>query len=202
MSEILMLTNARLSFPQLVEPKAFMEGGVKKYSADLILDPNSDDWKKVMGQVMKVAQEKWNDQANQVLQFVQSDRKLRCYGMGAEKVNSKTMQIYEGYVNMAYLTTSNANMPQMIEGNGKAIDPSNTMAYQALARKLYGGARVNAAVKIWPQQNQFGRGIRCELVALQFAKDDEPFGDGAADVSSLFNAVSAPATTAFPSFLS
>ena len=208
MSEIIMLTNTRLSFPQLVEPKAFMEGGTKKYSADLIIDPASDDWKKVMAQVMKVAQEKWNDQAQQILQFVQSDRKLRCYGMGQEKVNSKTLQVYEGYMGMAYLTTSNANMPQMIETSGKAVDPTNTMAYQALARKLYGGARVNAAVKIWPQQNQFGRGIRCELVALQFAKDDEPFGDGSTDVSSMFNPVAAapaagatPAGIAFPSFL-
>ena len=199
-----MLSNTRLSFPQLVEPKAFMEGGAKKYSADLIIDPASDDWKKVMAQVMKVAQEKWNDQAQQILQFVQSDRKLRCYGMGQEKVNSKTLQVYEGYMGMAYLTTSNANMPQMIESNGKSVDPTNTMAYQAQARRMYGGARVNAAVKIWPQQNQFGRGIRCELVALQFAKDDEPFGDGAADVSSMFNPVAAPApaTPAFPSFLS
>ena len=208
MSEIIMLTNTRLSFPQLVEPKAFMEGGTKKYSADLIIDPASDDWKKVMAQVMKVAQEKWNDQAQQILQFVQSDRKLRCYGMGQEKVNSKTLQVYEGYMGMAYLTTSNANMPQMIETSGKAVDPTNTMAYQALARKLYGGARVNAAVKIWPQQNQFGRGIRCELVALQFSKDDTPFGDAAPDASSLFGAVAAPAGgatpagMAFPAFMS
>ncbi len=208
MSEIIMLTNTRLSFPQLVEPKAFMEGGAKKYSADLIIDPASDDWKKVMTQVMKVAQEKWNDQAQQILQFVQSDRKLRCYGMGQEKVNSKTLQVYEGYMGMAYLTTSNANMPQMIETSGKAVDPTNTMAYQALARKLYGGARVNAAVKIWPQQNQFGRGIRCELVALQFSKDDTPFGDAAPDASNLFGAVAAPAGgatpagMAFPAFMS
>lgn len=208
MAEIIMLSNARLSFPQLVEPKAFMEGGTKKYSADLIIDPASEDWKKVMIQVTKVAQEKWNDQAQQVLQFVQNDRKLRCYGMGQEKVNSKTMQVYDGYAGMAYLTTSNANMPQMIEANGKAIDPSNTMAYQAQARRMYGGARVNAAVKIWPQQNQFGRGIRCELVALQFSKDDTPFGDSMPDASSLFGAVTTPANTdnspggmTFPSFM-
>jgi hypothetical protein len=94
----------------------------------------------------------------------------------------------------------------MVEANGKAVDAGNTMAYQALARKMYGGCYVNAAVKPWVQDNQYGRGVRCELVALQFSKDGTPFGDGVPDASSLFGAVAAPAAApagiAFPSFLS
>lgn len=208
MAEIIMLSNARLSFPQLVEPRSFQEGQPKKYSADFILDPSSDDWKKVMQSVMQAAQEKWGDNAQAVLQMCQSDRKLRCFGNGAEKLDKKSFKPYDGYEGKVYLSANNANMPQMIEASGKAVDPANTMAYQALARKMYGGCYVNTAVKIWTQENAFGRGIRCELVALQFAKDGEPFGDGVPDASSLFGAVAAPAGgapapagMAFPSFL-
>jgi hypothetical protein len=68
------------------------------------------------------------------------------------------------------------------------------MAYQQLARKMYGGCRVNAAVKPWLQDNKHGRGIRCDLIAVQFAADDKPFGEGAVDASNLFGAVAgAPA---------
>ena len=82
----------------------------------------------------------------------------------------------------------------MIQADGSPIDPTNTMAYQQVARKMYGGCRVNAAVKPWLQENKHGRGVRCDLIAVQFAGDDTPFGEGAVDASSLFGAVAgAPA---------
>ena len=68
-------------------------------------------------------------------------------------------------------------------------DPANTMAYQAIARKMYGGCRVNAAIKIWVQKNKHGNGIRCDLVAVQFLRDDVPFGEGAVDVTGMFGQV-------------
>jgi hypothetical protein len=94
----------------------------------------------------------------------------------------------------------------MIQSDGTAADPSNTMAYQALARKLYGGCFVNAAVKSWLQDNKHGRGVRCELVAIQFAKDGEAFGEGHVDAAPMFGAVAsatpaAPAGMPFPSFM-
>jgi hypothetical protein len=208
MSEILMLSNCRLSFPKLVEPSAFTEGGPKKYSADLIIDPNSDDWKKFMQSIMADVQAKWGENANAVLQMVQADRKLRCFGAGSEKIDKKTFKPYLGYDGMVYISANNTNMPQMIEANGKSVPADNLMAYQAQARKMYGGCYVNAAVKPWVQDNAFGRGIRCELTALQFSKDGEAFGEGLADASSLFGAVAgapagvaAPAGLAFPSFM-
>ena len=208
MSEIIMLTNTRLSFPQLVEARAYQEGQAKKFSADLILDPAGEDWKKVMQAVMKTAQEKWGENAQAVLQMCQADRKLRAFGNGAEKVDKKTFKPYEGYEGAVYVSANNANPPQMIESNGKSVDPTNTMAYQALARKMYGGCYVNAAIGFWIQDNKYGRGIRCELIALQFAKDGTPFGDAALDASNLFGAVAAPAGgatpagMAFPAFMS
>jgi len=87
----------------------------------------------------------------------------------------------------------------MIQADGTPIDPTNTMAYQQLARKMYGGCRVNAAVKPWLQENKHGRGIRCDLIAVQFAGDDTPFGEGAVDASNLFGAV-AGASAAAPGF--
>ena len=122
MSEIIMLTNTRLSFPQLVEARAYQEGQSKKFSADLILDPAGEDWKKVMHSVMQSAQEKWGDNAQAVLQMCQADRKLRAFGNGAEKVDKKTFKPYEGYEGAVYVSANNANPPSM------AFEQTRTMA--------------------------------------------------------------------------
>ena len=214
MSEIIMLSNVRLSFPQLVEPveRINPKTQVKTlvWSADFILPETHQGWIDFAQRYALLAQEYWKELRPQIMQAVQADRKSRCFGDGGEKVNSKTFVQYEGYNGMKYITTSSKNKPpQMIEANGKAIDVSNTMAYQMLARKMYGGCFVNAAIKPWVQKPgiDYGHGFRCDLIALQFAKDGEPFGDGVPDASNLFGAVAAapagaaPAGMAFPSFL-
>jgi hypothetical protein len=53
-------------------------------------------------------------------------------------------------------------------------------------------------VKPWLQVNKHGNGIRCDLVAVQFAADDTAFGEGAADASSMFGSVGASPAQAMP----
>ncbi len=205
MSEIIYLSNVRLSFPHLVEPHSSTEGGVKKFSADFIMAQNSTGIQQFMQQYMALATAKWGENAQQVMTMIQSDRKLRCYGSGNEKIDKKTFQPYSGYKDMAYISANKDQMPQMIQSDGKPVEAGNTLAYQALARKLYGGCYVNAAIKPWLQENKHGRGIRCDLVAIQFANDGEAFGEGAADASNMFGAVASTPTNvapaAFPQFM-
>lgn len=200
MSEIIFLSNVCLSFPHLVEPHASTEGGIKKYSADLILSLDNPALTQFMTRYAEMASQKWGEHANQVMTIIQADRKLRCYGSGAEKIDKKTFKPYSGYDGKAYISANKDQAPQMIQQDGTSVDAGNTMAYQALARKLYGGCYVNAAVKPWLQENKHGRGIRCDLVAIQFFQDGTPFGEGVADASSMFGAVAgvAAAPTAAP----
>lgn len=197
MSNIILISNVRLSFPNLVEPQKSIDpttGNERvSYNCELILPKDHPGFAAFMKACGEVALEKWKDHANNVMQMIQADRRLRCYGDGAEKVNKKTFQPYDGYAGNAYITCGNKHSPQIIQSDGTPIDPNNTMAYQQLTRKMYGGCRVNAAVKPWTQENKHGRGIRCDLVAIQFAADDKPFGEGAPDASGMFGAVQAPA---------
>ena len=205
MSDIIFLSNVRLSFPHLVEAHASTEGGVKKYSADFLLPLDSDGLKQFMTQYQALAVTKWGEHAPQVMTLIQAERKLRCYGMGTEKVDKKTFKPYAGYDGCAYIAANKDQPPQMIQSDGTPVPADNSMAYQQLARRLYGGCYVNAAIKPWLQENKHGRGIRCDLVAIQFSKDGEAFGEGATDASGMFGAVAsaAPAAPAagFPSFL-
>jgi hypothetical protein len=202
MSEIVYIVNARLSFPNLVEPKAFQDNGAKKYSCDLLIPKDDPQFAIIMAAVKSVATEEWKEHANAVLQNCQANRKLRCYGAGEEKISMTTMAVYDGYEDAFYLSTATdeAHPVQFINAAGKVAEG---IERTELARKMYGGCYVNAAARIWAQNNQFGKGIRCQLQALQFAKDGDAFGEGATDFSNMFGAVATPsaATTAIPSFL-
>lgn len=203
MSDVIFISNARLSFPHLAEPQKQIIEGVERisYNGELILAPNDPGFAAFMKRYSELALEKWKDHANAVMQMIHADRKSRCYGQGSEKVNKNTFQPYDGYANNVYISTGSKNRPQMIRPDGTAVDPANTMEYQALARKMYGGCRVNAAIKPWAQManpaKKYSHGIRCDLVAIQFAGDDTPFGEGVPDVTGLFGAVaSAPSAQA------
>ena len=195
MSQIVYLSNVRLSFPHIAEPQKQQgpKGERISYNAEFILTRDNPGWAAFHKVVNEMAIAKWGTNAAAVLQMCQGDRKKRCYGAGEEKINGKTFQPYDGYAGMLYISGGRNTMPQIIDPSGAAVDPANTMACQALARKMYGGCYVNAAVKPWLQENEHGRAVRCDLVAVQFFADGTPFGEGAVDASGMFGATPAAA---------
>jgi len=201
MSEIIFLSDVRLSFPHIAEPQKQVNEQTGKerisYNCEFIMPQEHAGFVQFMQRYGAMAVEKWKEHAQTVMGMIQQDRKTRCFGLGQEKINKKTFQPYDGYAGNVFITAGRDTAPQMIQADGSPVDPSNTMAYMQLARKMYGGCRVNAAIKPWPQDNKHGRGIRCDLIAVQFFKDDTPFGEGAVDASNLFGAVAGAAPAGF-----
>lgn len=192
-TNVIFLSDVRLSFPHIAEPQKQRNDVTGKerisHNAEFILPATHPGWQKTMqvyGQMMVAT---FAEHANTVMQMIQNDRKLRGFGVGTEKINKKTFKPYDGYEGQMFITAGSERQPQIIQADGSPVDPMNTMAVQQLARKLYGGCRVNAAVKPWVQKNQHGNGFRFDLVAVQFFKDDAPFGEGVVDASGLFGAV-------------
>jgi len=200
MSEIIYLSNVRASFPHIAEPqRQRTASGTERvsYNTDLVMEPDHPGFAQFMQRFGQLALERMKENAQAVMNMIQNDRKARCYGRGEEKVSKKTFQPYDGYMGMVFITAGRDTMPQMIQPDGTPVDPANTMASMALARKIYGGCRVNVAIKPWWQnanaEKQYGYGIRCDLLAIQFAGDDKPFGEAAPDVSNVFGAVATQA---------
>ncbi len=202
MSEIIYLSNVRLSFPHLAEPQRQVNEQTGKerisYNCEFIMPKDHAGFAQFMQRYAALAADKWKEHANTVMGMIQADRKSRCYGAGEEKVNKKTFQPYDGYAGHVFITAGRDSQPQVIQADGRPIDPTNSMAYQQLTRKMYGGCRVNAAIKPWLQENTHGRGIRCDLIAIQFAGDDVAFGEGDVDASNMFGAVAAAQAMAAP----
>ena len=196
MSEVIFLSDVRLSFPHIAEPQKQINDQTGKerisYNCEFIMPQNHPGFAQFWTVYQKMMTEAFAEHAGTVMQMIQNDRKLRGFGMGLEKVNKKTFKPYDGYDGNVFITAGSERMPQIIQADGNPVDPMNTMACVQLARRLYGGCRVNAAVKPWVQKNKHGNGIRFDLIAVQFLRDDVPFGEGAVDVTGMFGAVAAP----------
>jgi len=195
----LIYVTARCSFPNIVDPQVKVNDkgeSTSSYNADLIFSPTDAGFAKFMQTYAAMAQEKWKENAQGAMQMIQSDRKSRCYGSGEEKTSKKTFQVHPGYAGNVFISARSPRQPQIIDADGKPVDPSNVMQVRAIAARIYGGCYVHAVIKPWLQQNAQGVGVRCDLIAIQFAADGESFGAGAADVTGMFGTVAGAAPAA------
>jgi hypothetical protein len=163
---IIHITEARLSFPALFEKKGFKDGK-PKFSAVFLLD------KKLCAKTIKAIQDgvafvhaaKWGKKQIKLLGTALRD--------GAEKEDT------DGYgEDVMFVTASNdkrvpivnRDLSPLVEDDGKP----------------YPGCYVNATIRLWAQDNEFGKRINASLKAVQFVKDGEPFGEGQTNPEEVF----------------
>jgi hypothetical protein len=155
----LMLTNVRLSFPELWTPKSF-DGGEPRFKASFLIDPDTAAGKKLVRTVEQaiesVASEKW--------QRIPKGTPL-CLLDGNQKE-------WDGYADMMYVNSSTAKRPLVIDRDRAPLVEADG--------KPYAGCYVNAQIDIWAQDNQYGKRVNATLLAIQFVSDGEAFSGGAA----------------------
>jgi hypothetical protein len=187
----LWIKDARLGFPALLMPKS-VQGGEAKYSCNFILDPTAIEWKE-MGEIIRdMAVAKWGENAAGILGMIKAEKRLRCYGAGAEKISSKDGSVYDGFDGQVYISAANAEKPILYGQNAQPLPPT------ANANQMFaGGNYVSGIVSFWLQDNQFGRAVRANLDGVQFLRVGEHFGSTGPDTAGIFTAVEgAPAATA------
>lgn len=189
----LWIQRCRLSFPHVLVPKS-QNNGPSSYSASFILQESQAEWAEAMQIISQMATDKWADKAQTVINIVTSDRKLRCYGNGAEQINKQTGEVYDGYKEpgAVFVSAKSDQQPQLYGPDAQLLPPT------ANANQMFvGGNWVSAIVRFWPQQNEHGRGIRCQLVGIQYIEEGEHFGADEIDAGTVFQQVpGAPAPTA------
>jgi hypothetical protein len=160
------LKNVRLSFPQIWTPKAYMEGQTAKYSANLLLDKDADkeQIEKLKKAVKQAATVGFNGEIPKGLKTFLGD--------GNDKA-------YDGYENAMFVSCSTRQRPTIIDRDRTPLVEED--------ERMYAGCYVNAAISIWIQNNQFGKRVNSNLLALQFVKDGESFGGGGVKVNDIFD---------------
>ena len=163
---VIMIKNARLSFPEIWTPKAFNEGQAPKFSCNLLLDKENDkaqiaSFKK---SIKEAALGAFNGQIPAGLEVCIQDG------------NSKA---YDGYENAMYISCASRLRPQIIDRDRTPLVEEDD--------RPYAGCYVNAAISLWVQDNKYGKRIACNLNALQFSKNGERFGAGGIKVDTVFD---------------
>lgn len=161
------LQNVRLSFPNLYKPKS-VNGSEPKYSASFILNKKDDAAQidTLRKACQMVAKEAWPVKLPAGLKY--------CVHDGAEKD-------YDGYgPEVMFISTSATIQPPIVDENLAPLTLESG--------KPYAGCSVNVVLRLWAQDNQFGKRINAQLQAVQFAADGEAFGDAPVDPRNEFTA--------------
>lgn len=181
------INNVRLSYPALFEAKAGPEGGEPKYSAAFLLDKknNADAVKAMQDAILSAAKAQWGDGnvkwSEGKLAVRKADGKAAyvktCLRDGIEKAETA------GYGEGVMFFSASNKMPPAV------VDKVPTIPLTKASGKPFAGCYVNAAVRLWAQDNAFGRRVNCQLQAVQFVADGEAFGDAPIDPAAVFGTV-------------
>ena len=171
MATRIMLKGVTMAFPALAEPQAFGEGE-PAYGAKFPVAPNSEHQKLIEDAIRAEAKEAWKDKADDILEMLREDGKLAFI----KKVyrSKKTGEAYQGFEGKHYLSARNAKtQPSVYNQYGEEITGK-----AEILRQAFSGARTNASVEIWAQDNKWGRRINCSLRGVMLTGEGENFGGG------------------------
>lgn len=166
----MLLKDVRLSFPSLFTATSFSPDQAKKFSATLILEKGSDEHKRLLAEIERVATEKWGPKAVGVLQQLSAQNKVALRD-GAEKGDMDGFD--EGVV---FFNASSQKRPGVYDRDQTPLTADDG--------RPYAGCYVNVMAVFWAQDNQYGRRINAELRGVQFAADGDAFGGGGRPASA------------------
>lgn len=156
------IKNARLSFPDLFQPRAYEAGGKPKYKATFLVPKGSEQAKAIEEAIAKTATDKWGAKAESILKTIRNNPNRYCFQDGETKT-------YDGYDGMMAFSASNAVRPTVIDRDRSPLSEGDG--------RPYAGCYVNAIIEIFTYDNP-GKGISASLSGVQFVKDGEAFSGG------------------------
>ena len=160
----MLLKNVRLSFPNLFVATSFAVDAPKKYGATFIVEKGTEEHKRILAEIERVATEKWGPKAMGVLESLAANNKIALRD-GAAKAQ------LDGFgSDVVFFNTSSQKRPGVYDRDQTPLTADDG--------RPYAGCYVNVMVEFWCQDNQFGKRVNAELRGVQFDSDGEPFGGG------------------------
>ena len=153
------LKNVRLSFASLFK-KATFGGEETKYEGTFLIDKET--------QADQIAE------INTAIAAIMKERKAK---LSPDRICFKDGDgiDYDGYAGHMSIKAGNTKRPIVIDRDKSPLTEDDG--------RPYSGCYVNAVLELWFQDNTWGKRVNANLLAVQFAKDGEPFGEGGASVS-------------------
>lgn len=170
-SNTVTLRNVRLSFPALFEPKKGPEETSKPaYAATFILDKktNAADIKAINAAIDNLVK----------TEFKGVKPPKMCLRDGSEKSH------LDGYgPDVMFVSARNEKRQLVLDTDAKSpMEPTDS--------RMHAGCYVNVVIRLWAQNNKFGKRINASLGPVQYFRKGEEFGDSRIDPADHFTAVS------------
>lgn len=172
MNTTIAIPMARLSFAKIFQPKGFGQSNENpKYSLNAVMDV------KEHGDTLKKIQATINDLLKE--NKIKVPKEKLCLKDGSD-------MDYDGYGEGTwYVAASNSKKPTIVRiENGKNVAVTEEEAGEMGI--LYSGCYVDVSIRLWAQNNQYGKRINASLEAVRFRKHGEAFGAAPADADSAF----------------
>lgn len=169
---IITLPNVRLSFPHLFTAHAMDAGDGKqqepKFSATFLF--NNNEHGALLDRIDAIIERLALDEFKKKVGF------KKCLRDGNEKSE------LEGYGDgTSFITASCKARPGVVDRRLNPIAEADGV--------IYAGCYVNATIRLWVQNNQWGKRVNAQLRAVQFLRDGESFGAGPVDATQEFTAI-------------
>lgn len=172
------LSNVRLAFPVLFDPKTVNGEGEPAFSASFLIDPADPQVKGINAAIEQVAKDKWGAKADQILKQMRAQDKT-CLHDGDLKSN------YDGFPGNLYISARSKTRPLVIGTDRAPLVQADG--------KPYAGCYVNVSIELWPQDNNYGKRVNASLRGVQFLRDGDAFAGGGAASADEFDDLGAGA---------
>lgn len=165
---IITLPNVRLSFPHLFTAHAMEEGQEQKFSAAFLFD--NTEHATLLDRIEAITDRLILDEFKKKITI------KRCLRDGNEKPE------LEGYGDgVSFLSASSKIRPVVVDRLRNPLVESDG--------KMYPGCYVNATIRLWVQNNQWGKRVNAALRGVQFVKDGTSFGAAPVDATQEFEII-------------
>ena len=165
-THIVKLNNVRLSFPALWQARTGPDANSKpSYQAAFILDKkdNAKDIETVRATIAAIGKESFKGKLPPKI----------CLREGTEKGD------VDGYgEGVMFINARSDKRPHVVGRKLEVLTEDDN--------KPFAGCYVNATIRLWAQDNQYGKRINAQLRAVQYVKDGAAFGEGSVDVNKEF----------------
>lgn len=166
------LKNVRISYPHLFEPFTSPDGGKPKFSGRFLLNKETHATliKEVQDAIRAMAKTGYKDGK------IPPADKL-CLRDGDQSGRDEEVGCWT-------LNASDDKRPVVVNADRSALTAEDDV--------IYPGCRVNARIRLWVQDNKYGRRINANLLGVQFAGDADRLGNGVSrpKVDEMFEEVS------------
>lgn len=150
----------RLSYNNLFRAEDYKGDENFAYNAKFLIEKGSEADKQVQAAIKELAQEKWKDKAASTLKSISGSKLTCCYQDG-------DVDGLDEYMVLSSKRYEKKGRPDIRDRDATPLSERDG--------KPYSGCYVIGIVEMWLQDGGNGKGVRCELLGVQFVKDGPAF---------------------------